>query len=560
MPVEIIESSQTMTMDRKVFIMSWDGATWNVLRPFIECGWMPNLAKAAHDGMVSDLESVIPPLTAPAWVSFMTGKNPGKHGIFDFRNFDAQKKEDYITNISFCRSKTLWEILSEHGKKSIVLNLPYTYPPPQINGIVISGFDAITSNDDFIYPRELKNEIMRRWPNYRPAMPVWDYLSINDLRIAKQYFVLARESVNTRIEVAQFLLQQYEWDVFLVHFQEIDYIQHAFWQDIENIVSKRDTPLVEEIKDFFGCLDVALTKLPFFDTQDNVISFLISDHGFGSHPGMIFPNVLLKQWGFLYSRNVLRCTIEQWCRRTLLLLKRNNPIRYWQARFLRSGKQTQSEWIVHEKMKTPMENLNIDWKKTKAIMATGDFYALVFINRDLVTKDRYDSLVQELASRFREVKHTKDEGPLFKFVYAAQEIYDCDIRTSSLPDLVLVPSRGYSVTRDIDTDNIVQYGFPGVSGIHRKDGVVVVHSVSVDKVSPRSLYRIIDMTPTILYLLEVAIPYDMDGKVWEDIFTFHKQIVYSKDDSQRIHEQVHYGDDDEEAIKEKLRSLGYLQG
>ncbi len=68
----------------RVFIIGLDSATWDLINPWIQQGLLPNLAKLVEGGASGRLQSAIPPLTPPAWTSFMTGKNPGKHGIFHF--------------------------------------------------------------------------------------------------------------------------------------------------------------------------------------------------------------------------------------------------------------------------------------------------------------------------------------------------------------------------------------------------------------------------------------------------------------------------------------------
>src|SRR5579872_1201260 len=107
------------TVGTKVFIVSLDGATFSVLRPLAEQGYLPNLSRMMQRGLSAELESVVPPVTAPAWTSFMTGKNPSKHGIFDFTRFCDSDYSWAINNASHIRSKTLWQILSDKGKRVV---------------------------------------------------------------------------------------------------------------------------------------------------------------------------------------------------------------------------------------------------------------------------------------------------------------------------------------------------------------------------------------------------------------------------------------------------------
>src|SRR5271165_2691092 len=150
----------------KVFIISLDGATFDVLRPLMDQGYMPNLARLSQEGIAAGLESVIPWVTAPAWTSFMTGKNPDKHGVFDFTRFEEDTYRWQVNNSTSIQSKTIWQLLSEQGKRVIVLNLPYTYPPYPVNGVMVSGWDAPLLQEGFTYPAELSREILDLMPGY----------------------------------------------------------------------------------------------------------------------------------------------------------------------------------------------------------------------------------------------------------------------------------------------------------------------------------------------------------------------------------------------------------
>jgi predicted AlkP superfamily phosphohydrolase/phosphomutase len=67
-----------------VIVIALDGATFDLLDPWLDEGVLPTLARLIAGGVSGRLSSTLPPITAPAWASFMTGKNPGKHGVFDF--------------------------------------------------------------------------------------------------------------------------------------------------------------------------------------------------------------------------------------------------------------------------------------------------------------------------------------------------------------------------------------------------------------------------------------------------------------------------------------------
>src|SRR5687767_14762288 len=151
---------------QRVLIIGLDGATFDVLDPMMASGRMPNLRHLVETGTRGILDSTKPPITPAAWTTFMTGKGPGRHGIVDFEKYDVRTNQLSFNSTYEIREKTIWEILSEKGFRVGSINVPMTYPPRKVNGFMISGFETPSIEKDFTYPRELKDEILRRWPDY----------------------------------------------------------------------------------------------------------------------------------------------------------------------------------------------------------------------------------------------------------------------------------------------------------------------------------------------------------------------------------------------------------
>jgi predicted AlkP superfamily phosphohydrolase/phosphomutase len=146
------------TPDFRVLIVGLDGATFDLMLPWIEEGCLPNLARILRSGSKSPLESTIPPITPCAWSSFMTGKNPGKHGLFDF--IEPHGEHGFrFTNASFRDGETLWGCLSRHGRRVGVVNVPMTFPPEPVNGFLISGLDTPHELSPFMYPVEIRSDL-----------------------------------------------------------------------------------------------------------------------------------------------------------------------------------------------------------------------------------------------------------------------------------------------------------------------------------------------------------------------------------------------------------------
>src|SRR5215813_12823288 len=130
------------TAPRPVLIIGLDGATFELLDPLMELGDLPTLAGLARRGTRAVLRSVVPPITPAAWASFMTGKSPGAHGIYDFRVFDPRTHTDTFVTSHALRDATIWELASAAGRRVGVVGLPLMYPPNPCAGTVVAGFDA----------------------------------------------------------------------------------------------------------------------------------------------------------------------------------------------------------------------------------------------------------------------------------------------------------------------------------------------------------------------------------------------------------------------------------
>src|SRR3954454_7397206 len=129
------------TIDR-LLILGLDGATWTVLDPMRRLGLMPNLDALLARSAFGTLRSTIPPVTSAAWTTMQTGCGPARHGVFDHRYYDPAANRMKVNHSRRVRVPTVWHQLSEAGRTVVSLNLPVTYPPLAVRGIVVSGMDA----------------------------------------------------------------------------------------------------------------------------------------------------------------------------------------------------------------------------------------------------------------------------------------------------------------------------------------------------------------------------------------------------------------------------------
>ncbi len=560
----------TGTNRKRVFIISLDGATFDVLRPLADQGYLPNLKKIMAEGIATDLESVIPPVTAPAWTSFMTGKTPGKHGIFDFTRFDPVDRTTKLNNALNIRSKTIWQILSEKGKRVIVLNMPYTYPPPQVNGVVVAGWDAPSVEMNFTYPEELRTKIFEKIPDYGSTLDLslWNYLPAKSDQQFRQFIAKLVRSFQQGLELASFLLDENDWDVCMVHFQQTDWIQHKLWSSIEEACknSANKSERIEKVRECYGEFDrlvgALLQKVQDFDP----VTFVVSDHGFGRNLGSIRPNYFLREWDYFHIRSGKQTSLQDLFRKSRFRTIRrlyDASAKLKHAIFDPNQSLKYKSWGEQAHEQIPQQKSLIDWTRTKVATVEGTETAHLFVNlvgrgsQGIVQPGaEYESLVSELIAKFQTLRHPETKEKLFTRVARGSEIYPKSQDGILLPDVILIPQDGYTFSMSVSDAP------PKVSneGNHRHNGVLMIQANGLKRPAANFRPNLIDIVPTVLYLLGLPVPSDMDGRVLEELFTGLPPVSYEQvDNATALQTSTEYTDQEAELIEQRLKGLGYVE-
>jgi predicted AlkP superfamily phosphohydrolase/phosphomutase len=268
----------------RVFVIGLDGATFDLLDPWVKEGRLPNLKRMMESSTYGRLESTIPPVTPPAWTSFTTGVNPGKHGVFDFITFKPNSYEKVLVNSNHVRSKRFWDLAGEKGKKSIILYVPLTYPPEKVEGVMISGIPT-PAQGEFIYPTEMEGELegkLGRWRAETNGDKLGDFHE-------ETFLTEIYQTLETRFRVAKYLMTR-EWDLFILVIMETDWMQHFLWGEKDRCL----LPLYMKIDEMIGGFRELL--------RDEDVILVLSDHGFGPVRKTFYMNVWLREKGFLVSR------------------------------------------------------------------------------------------------------------------------------------------------------------------------------------------------------------------------------------------------------------------
>ena len=281
----------------KVLIVGWDGATFDVIHPLLAKGKLPNLARLMQTGAWGTLHSIIPPVTPGAWTSFFTGKNPGKHGIYDFQDLDPTTYQFTPVRTDRHREKTLWQLLGEQGLRSIILDVPYTYPPQPLNGWMLTGYGSPRTPDTVLtypptlaeqLPPELREEIRLAQPTHRfDRSPAF---------VAECAQIMAG-----RQKLLHHLITQEAWDLFMVVFSITDNLAHVFWTYYDpahpNFHKSEALAYREAFLNAYITCDQLLGELMDRAGPDT-ITLVISDHGFGSVRPRQYMQQRLMQGGY----------------------------------------------------------------------------------------------------------------------------------------------------------------------------------------------------------------------------------------------------------------------
>jgi len=268
----------------KVIVIGLDGATWDLIKPWTDEGKLPTFKYLMKNGAWGVLGSTIPPLSPSAWVSIYTGCKPSKHGIFGF--VKRKEKSYFYRPISSkdVNVPTVWEILSEFGLKSVIINALFMYPPKPINGVLITGLGTPSQESDFVYPKSYRAFILKNFPKYDVDFNE-DLLLVSNN--AKAFVSRIKEVTEEQIRLTCYFIKNGEWDFLFSIFRALDVVQHYFWEDKQLIYS-----FYRVFDDFIGNLLADLK-------DENFVLFIVSDHGFAPVKKYFCVNNWLEQIGLL---------------------------------------------------------------------------------------------------------------------------------------------------------------------------------------------------------------------------------------------------------------------
>jgi len=570
--------------DRKrLAIIGIDGATFDIILPMVEMGELPTISGLMKDGVYGELNSTIPPMTPPAWSSFATGLNPGKHGIFDFTERVAGQYSIRFVNASMRNGKGMWTIASEYGKRVAVMAVPFTYPPDKVNGVMISGIDApgvgASGDPSIMYPSELYNDLVKHVGPYIIASNPMNDIYEGNMKGALDKIL---EAVERKGESAKFLLEKDDWDLFIMVFGETDLVGHHFWKyhDPNSPFYEETLPEVNNaVKEVYRRIDRKIGEMLALLPRD-ISLMIVSDHGFGGNNDIIiYLNKLLEEMGFLKfksfsSSDYLLAYILDKIKK--FGLKLTPP-------FIKKELIKKQRGGIVNKMESMLRFSLIHWSQTVAYSEETPYFPSVWINLKgrepggIVSIEEYDRIREEIRKKLVEYKDPFTGTPIINSAWNREEIYQGPYLEKA-PDIVLdwnnpngysyinrpsLYSKSKGPIRRVTKKELKVDRFRNKSGNHRQFGIFIASGDVFKRGQSIKGANLIDIAPTALYIQGVPIPKVMDGKILTQIindkFRARENHVYSEESKEDNEVTRPYTEEESEIIRKRLRDLGYME-
>jgi predicted AlkP superfamily phosphohydrolase/phosphomutase len=532
----------------KTAIIGLDGATFDIIKPLVRAGRLPVLARLMREGASAPLRSTILPNSFPGWASCTTGTSEGMHGVFSpfIKNAGhygvrAMSGRDIMT-------RPVWDIITEIGGRSVVVNVPTTYPPEPMNGLMVTGMLTPGLASDFTHPASLKAELLAAVPGY-----IIEPERLPDKHARAELF---RRSIDQREQALRYLLGRGEWDFLMVVFSVLDRAQHDFWADMDPEHPRHDPRTPPEFRGFihqiYERLDAAVGRLiEQLPAQSRVL--IVSDHGFCSELYEVRVNELLALRGLLAfkspalrrSRAGVRSIKEKIARR----ITPQNPGGSLLERKVHYGSAFLEE---------------IDWSRTRAFFAQDKGVWVNLRGREangIVPETEFDSVVEETRAALLALKSSEEGQPVFESAMRRDEAFDGNW-SGRMPDLVMVPRDDRYVYNERPSYGDIIVAADSTTGTHSRDGIFIAWGNGIKAGDELALQpQLRDVGPTALASLGLPLTTDMDGRGLTEIF--EGEIELSRQGSSYREPGAEagsvYGAKEEAELRERLRALGYIE-
>ena len=487
---------------RRFLVLGLDGATFDLLDRWFAEEELPFLRRLAERGLRAPLASVFPPKTIPAWYSFATGQDPGDLGIFGFTEPDGGPGRSKLVQ-TFRPAEALWDRLSRVGAKVGVLNFPLKSPYP-INGFVVPG---MLTDRPATYPEELRATLESALGEpFVPELPAYRDAD------RERWMQLATKGVEQRGRAAEILVRQHTPDFLFVLFRETDRIQHQHWTELQR--SFREVPA--DLKRFWRSVDTACTRIEaaFRAIGTPAATLVISDHGHGAARSDFFTNRWLADEGYLRFRAGGVPLRRRGVTKLLVAADRvpgaRRILHAVVDRLRSSPRAAQFSTAVTGESSFEAMAAKIDWERTVAFSyPVPEGIYLNFRYNSSLTAEQGRSIAREIRAKLEAFPSARIE------VFSPRELYH-GRKLENSPALFLRID-------GMETEPRMDFGYsepmlrrrPGYfygTGVHRMNGILLAGGDGVPAARYEEPLSLLDVAPTILEGMGVAVPSTMVGR------------------------------------------------
>jgi predicted AlkP superfamily phosphohydrolase/phosphomutase len=489
----------------RVLFLGLDGGTMSVLGPWFDRGLLPHLDALWRRSAFGTLRSSEPMVTPVAWTSFSTGCTPAAHGIHEFFYVEPSDRTIRTNHAGRVRLPTLWQILGAAGHPLVSLNLPMTYPPPHVPGLIVAGADAPGLEWAFAHCPEFGAEVFAEVPDFTHKV-LWKRRprSLDELRAVAER---NRAAFRAQAEVAERADARIDWTALMVHFQNLDSLQHRLWPELDVDETGLHQPgWNEEVEECLTALDETVGRLLELASKRDAAVIAVSDHGFGPCKALVNVNGLLCRAGLQHA-------LPYGTRFHYRLQRLRDRLQRWQLRREPGGSGRRPPVSIDG-------TVGCDWKRTAAFAPYGQLSGCIYLSPALMDQESVAARIRrEVVEVCRDARDPESGDPLFVDAFEVAERYNLDPAAEGLPDVLALSADGYQAQAKwgvFERDRLLRPD-PNLPATHWKDGVIAIHAPDI-RPGDRVRANLHDVAPTALAMLGLSVPEGMEGRVLHEAF------------------------------------------
>jgi len=496
---------------KRVLVISLQEITHDLLDPWVQQGLLPNVAALIQKGTTGRVHAQAPLITPHSWANILTGVGAGEHGVFDYwqRGANGVFRQSSAATL---QAPSIWDRLGAAGLRSVFLNVPLTYPPPRLNGVVVAEAQSGAPTREHFAPPELFDRVTAAKGPYRPEA------TAPGGRKKEDYIGLFDVETSRTTGAFEFLLNSQHWDFAMVYFIDAAMAQHYFWSDME---AGGDNPCRDVILSAYKNLDAAIGRLATTAGHDTTV-FLLSECGAGAMRSGINLNNWLEQQGLLCARRGPLTGLKQAAEDKLLpLAKRILPPAIKTG--LASRSLAMKNWAS-----SSGTQLDLDWSRTKVFsrgkegnifvnLAGRDPYGIVRPGAD------YDALLDTVEQSLLKLEDPASGAPVAASVARPTQLYSGPA-VEFAPDLIVDWTNGqYMMTErgpskgDVFVERLRKGMSWPTTGSHRHDGVLIAAGPGISSGMQMISASHFDLLPTWLGILGQPVPSELKGRVLAEL-------------------------------------------